>query len=97
MVSVDKHVAQLAIRPSPVLQGSKNHNSFVNIQIYMFKYNAIISGRIFQLPCAVNIPSHNVLSAFTTKPASHSANKENKTDIINIIYRSIFPMRILIQ
>ena len=44
----------------------------------MFKDNARISDRLFQLPYAVNIPSHNVLSAFTTKPASHSANKENK-------------------
>ena len=42
----------------------------------MFKDNARISDRLFQLPYAVNIPSHNVLSAFTTKPASHSANMQ---------------------
>ena len=47
----------------------------------MFKKNARIADRLFQLPYAVNIPSHNVLSAFTTKPASHSAKRENKRNI----------------
>ena len=48
------------------------------MQILIFKDNPRIPDRLLQLSYTVNIPSHNVLSAFTIKPASHSANKQSK-------------------